>query len=317
MKPEDVAERVKRGAELWGQLANRLKELNLPGSRYLPNEFLAALLLAEFSDETPEEIARRIALAREQLRGLRQRSELQMALLSDPASVLTLALMMKENGAPAPESMPELAPEPKLLTQCPHCDHEFGRCEAREYVQPAEAPPQAPPKPALLTTCPHVDEHGQCLECSSIDNICCSGGCVNDFFAIHGKKCKLWDDCGNIYCPNCVSEISTRGYCPNCTEIECNNCGDNIERGTEHACARLVCRNQTKFCSDCASRLLNLAGLCVGCSGQEEIACHDCRLDFIESRLTACDKVAECDNRYCSKCAPKALQNGLCGSCES
>lgn len=369
MTPEQIAEKTTRGAALWKQLTAQWDKLKLPGSRFSPHEFIASLLLSELTDQSPDEIATRVRRGKEMLDALKREHGLSLALMGDVAPILTVTLLAEPSerhvvvqestnepvvSAPSPESNNPLpsegedgcasseAKEKVEINACPHCAHDFAKCEAGGYASLAAlfgaTPPTAPSplplpsegegdrkektEPPTRKTCCHVDKEGNCLACAGKDTeITTCDNCNEDFVAARSHRCKN-EECDKDFCDGCAEDnLNKRGYCNDCDTVECNRCNDSIERDDEKRCFNEKCGDREYLCEKCAGDLLTTDGRCGSCASEKEVDCSDCNDLFIESRLEKCggrenEGGDDCGNAYCAKCAPKNLNDKqLCDSC--
>lgn len=220
------------------------------------------------------------------------------------------------------------------INACPHCAHDFAKCEVGGYAslaalfgQPPPAPPQAPPEPTPTEpppqkTCCHVDKEGNCIACAGKDTeIITCDNCDEDFVAERSHQCKD-EECDTDFCDGCAEDnLNKRGYCNDCETVECNRCNDSIERDDEKQCANEKCDDREYLCEKCAGDLLTTDGRCGSCAGEKEVDCSVCNDIFIASRLEKCSGREncggdDCGNAYCIKCAPQNLnEKRLCESC--
>ena len=349
---EVVAAEVNEASETWKHICSHWQELNLPGSPYLPNDFLIRLLLAQFGKE-PSEIARAVHEGERIYKSLSHDFHLTMLLSSSNLPIVALALYAQKAGIAAvePAAVTDIAVEPEPesvvasttcnccghnsetcaaggyatpavsepepvapVVACPNCAHDFAACAAGEYATSAAG---TEPQPEIAG-CDHTGADGKCLACTDEEVVTCDD-CNEEIAASKSHKCKDYENCGYEYCSDCAKgNLNARGYCNDCAVVSCDvdGCDEEMDRDDEIRCANPDCPDRYDHCQDCAKRLLNKDGLCYRCAGEKESDCSDCNMPTLESNLTWC-KDKDCDNAYCPNCVKSNLsRKGLCSDCE-
>ncbi len=351
---DTVRQVLVHGHELWERLKANWYNLGLPGSSY-SSDIPIWLLLANCTtfEEAADALRRgQEMLGQLQQNGhavFLMGSDVTNALLLDLAELqhaVPDGNAIEEPPQPPPEPVavqPMVLAEPApVVTGCPHCNHDFATCARGEYFnrsakldlahaslqlevdqlrnqlktaeQKAAQPPVATEQPR---GCEHVGTDGKCTMCTNDETGgCCGSGCDEDVVISHAIKCKNFDECGNFYCSSCAEdELNGEGYCESCNNIECHECGEELERGTEHVCKNPDCPNKNFYCDNCAKQLLTEAGLCGPCAKEDSDWCSDCESDTLKSRLKKCAD-EDCENVYCPLCVESNLnRRGLCGDC--
>lgn len=313
---EEVSKRVQAAQKLWDELKARWTELKLPGSAYMPHDFTTLLMLADVEGDV-EAVVERVRAAADRLAELKRDSRTSFVLLgSDAPAILAL---ISADGIITSEPEPVVPPvvvqppvpvePPPPVTGCPNCGHGFDACAAGEY-RLTPTPAAAPTKSDAFNPCVHVDAAGRCTECTKDETVECDD-CGNAIVKSRGHACK---NCDYIYCDDCKSDLSGYGYCPDCATLTCSGCDNDVDAGTEERCANEQCREDPAYCERCVDGLLNVKGLCMSCSGEEDVECDACGECFTESRVKFCAATG-CDTCYCAAHTNNLDQKGLCANC--
>ena len=328
--------------DVWTVLKRDWFKNKLPGTPYTPGEFMIRLLIGRLA-LTAEDIYEALEKAEEvSVEGLKKEGVLSgTCRLNEDSVKILLATLLDIPEIAAAEYEPEAVqpveqayasnsvPEPELhvqeskVTECPHCAHDFERCQNGFYetVEVVESPvvvrPEIPVSSAV--GCEHVDSQNKCVGCTEEDKRDCAN-CGETCIELKLTKCKDFDECDNAYCSQCVEEyIGSTGFCTDCGTIDCDGCDTELENGTQKRCKNPDCEKQEDYCPECALALLNKKGLCATCSGEEVLTCDgDCSGDFTESLLIKCKNFDECSHSYCAEDAKSALNKlGYCSDCET
>ncbi len=156
---------------------------------------------------------------------------------------------------------------------------------------------------------------GECSDCSGEEEWECDD-CGETFTQSCGAGCKE-TDCNMCYCFNCQERNLVNGWCDDHKEANCcaEGCSETITKdGSEVHCSNPNCDDaEAVYCSDHASRLLDIDGKCSECTGEEELMCDGCNEMFTSSKLTRC--VGSCDRDYCAACEKDNLVDDKCEDC--
>jgi len=197
-------------------------------------------------------------------------------------------------------------------TECDHCQQDT---DTEKLVRCAN--PKCKSNIDLCGDCAakYFNEDGLCPSCSGEKDMTCHG-CQCDVTESRAIKCKGYDSCDNVFCPDCKGELNDAGYCEECREAECSFCSDTFPREEGVHCANPECRDHDDIiCPNCAKSRLNEEGFCATCSKENEVDCSDCGETFVESRTQKCCG-KDCDNFYCPNCAESNLNSrGKCSDC--
>lgn len=286
MTLEQLTEKVREAQARWQELRDKWSDLGLPGSHYMPNEFFAALLLLQVQGDT-EEIATRVREGHSRLQQL-QKAGVFGGLIGDTEKMMIIALALVDQQVPvavAPVSVLPIQPVPaapvvepapqttpasvsiqNIIDRCPHCGHRFECCAEGHYgLKPFEHA-LAHGKKLPVAGCEHVGLDGKCATCTDDKTTKCSGGCDDDVVISKATKCKD-EDCDHHFCDGCKDDgLSEWGYCEDCNVWTCDDCGNEIDCGTEKMCANPECQGGDGYCDECAQQHFNDKGLCEDCA---------------------------------------------------
>jgi len=311
MTSEQLVEKVRQSQAQWKELRDRWSELKLPGSSYMPNEFLAALLLSQVSGDS-KEVAARVRAGHDHLRNLQEQGVFGN-LSSDTDRMVIIALVLAEQSvslpaAALPEPSPREAPE-VIHGPCQHCGHDHAKCVAGEYaVDPAPAAePVSVPQSVVAVHLPSLTQSAvdRCSNCGHRFECCVEGHYGLEPFAhalVHGVK------------PAGCEHVGFDGKCVDCTDddtTQCSGCDKEVVKTKAAKCKDKDCDQY--YCEECKGELSEY-GYCSNCSTLTCDGCGD-EIDSGTEKICARPKCRE-GKDFCDECAARLLTaQGLCSTC--